>query len=103
MFFYSHLYMPTACEDNPIDLVFVIDSSGSIQDNAIENGLPALYNYDLMKTFINSIVDALPISSNQIRVGVVYYSNIVNNYFYLNDPSLFNDKTAMKAAITAMP
>lgn len=48
------------------------------------------------------IIDALPISASQTRVGVLYYSDNVNNYFFMNDPDLFNDKEAMKTQILNM-
>ena len=79
---------------NPaMDLVFVIDSSGSIEDAAPEN-------WNRLLAFVNKIVDKRTISSSATQVGVVRYSTDVVNSFYLNT---HNSKAAVMQAISNIP
>ncbi|XP_048464440.1 matrilin-4 isoform X1 [Rhincodon typus] len=55
------------CSKANIDLVFVIDGSKSVRPE----------NFELVKKFVNNIVDALDISSQGTRVGLVQYSSRV--------------------------
>ena len=64
-----------------VDLVFVLDSSGSIRDNNPPDG--SYDNFDLVLQFVIQLVESLMIGENQSRVGMVIYSNIAVNYFYL--------------------
>ena len=65
-----------------LDLVFVIDSSGSIRDNNPPGGNPD--NWALMLNFMTSVVDGLTVSTTQTRIGVVKFSNKGESEFYLN-------------------
>ena len=79
---------------NPVmDLVFVIDSSGSIE-------FAAEGNWNRLLAFVNKIVDKLTISSSATQVGVVRYSDDVVNSFFLNT---HNSKTAVMQAISNIP
>lgn len=51
------------------DLVFVIDSSGSIRDSNPSDG--SYDNWNLILGFLNDFVDRLPISTDDYRVGIV--------------------------------
>ena len=64
-----------------VDLVFVLDSSGSIRDNNPSDG--SYDNYALVLQFVRRIVESLMIGENLSRVGMVIYSNTAFNYFYL--------------------
>ena len=65
-----------------VDLVFVLDSSGSIGDS---NPTSSSFdnNYDLVLQFVKQIVESLMIGENQSRVGMVIFSTTAVNYFYL--------------------
>ena len=73
------------CSQATADIVFVVDSSGSIRDKGFEN-------WDIVLEFISDIVGALPIGENGVRVGMVVFSNNAENGFYLND---YYDKSSL--------
>lgn len=62
------------CGSGVLDLVFVIDGSKSLG--------PA--NFELVKQFVNSIVDSLDISKSGTRVGLLQYSTNVRAEFTLS-------------------
>ena len=65
---------PDVCR-NAADVVFVIDSSGSIENR----------NFDLIIEFVTLIVDELNIESGAVRVGAMTFSNVVIRRFDLNE------------------
>lgn len=75
------------------DIVFVIDSSGSIDDT--DPG-----NWRLVLDFIVDFVDNLDIGEDGARVGMVVYSETASSSFYLN--SYFN-KDVLRREIYAQP
>lgn len=75
------------------DVVFVVDSSGSIRDNQIE-GEPD--NYQTMIDFMDSIVDDFTIGPDDVQVGLVLFSNNAENTFFLNS---FTTKAEVRDAI----
>lgn len=66
--------MSTVCKDIPGDLVFLIDSSGSIYPE----------DYHKMKDFMKSVVQKSIIGKNEVHVGVMQYSTIQRPEFRLN-------------------
>ena len=82
-----------ACEDFRGDLVFVIDSSGSIRDNNPSDG--SYDNWALMLEFMSRLVDDLDIDGGNVRVSVVKFSDIAESVFHLND---YSDKALLKVS-----
>ncbi len=72
----------TACSGSAADLVFVVDSSGSIRDANPSDG--SYDNWNLILTFMRNIVNGLDIGYTGYRVGLVRYSENADNIFYLN-------------------
>jgi uncharacterized protein YegL len=72
----------------PVDLVLLVDSSGSIRDQG-EN------NWDDMMSFLKKIFDR--IDTSQLRAAVVDFSNLAN--IYINFDSGFQTPTEYQRAI----
>ncbi|KAK5891665.1 hypothetical protein CesoFtcFv8_012122 [Champsocephalus esox] len=72
------------------DIVFIVDGSGSI-------GTP---NFQLMRSFLHSIVNGLEVSPSRVRVGIVMYNKIATAQVYLNT---FNDKDELLKYIKILP
>ncbi|XP_069574476.1 collagen alpha-6(VI) chain-like isoform X1 [Brachyistius frenatus] len=65
---------PEVCKDLPADLLFLIDSSGSIYPQ----------DYDKMKDFMKSVVSKSVVGENEVRVGVMQFSTVQRLEFPLN-------------------
>jgi hypothetical protein len=77
------------------DIVFVVDSSGSIVDKNTQD----TDNWQITKDFINNIIDTFDIGDDSIRVGLVEYSWWAENAFFLND---YSDKYDLKSRVNLM-
>ncbi|KAI4897608.1 hypothetical protein NFI96_009506, partial [Prochilodus magdalenae] len=78
------------CRESPLELVFVIDSSESVGPK----------NFEMVKDFINALIDRLSVSREATRVGVVLYSHVDMVVVSLQQ---LLDQAAVKAAVRNMP
>ncbi|KAI3358758.1 hypothetical protein L3Q82_014723 [Scortum barcoo] len=78
------------CTESPLELVFVIDSSESVGPE----------NFDLVKDFVNALIDRLSVSREATRIGVVLYSHVDKVVVSLQQQSSQDD---VKAAVRKMP
>lgn len=78
--------VPRFCGGHPADIVFIMDSSGSI------SGM----DFDRQKAFVSGMVNLFDIDSGKIRVGIVSYSNWAFLEFNLNT---FGNKSDIIAAV----
>ena len=70
------------CENSLVDLVFVLDSSGSIRDSNPADG--SYDNWSLLLQFVVNVINRLSVGPTATQVGVVKFANIGENEFYLN-------------------
>ncbi|GAB1606676.1 uncharacterized protein LOC115210527 [Argonauta hians] len=75
------------CKDNPLDIMFYLDTSGSV----------GAQNFRTMLTFVSSFVDAFKIGAQNVQAGVVIFDSVVIPKIKLNQ---FHDKQQLKKAIT---
>lgn len=81
--------MSTACTDVPFDIIFLVDSSWSINAQ----------DYQRMKDFMKSVINKSTIGQNEVHVGIMQYSTKANLEFSLNK---FYSKNDMLQAIEDM-
>lgn len=86
----------TACYGSSFDIVFILDSSGSIQDNAP----PGVNNWQSILDVVINFVSASKIAINGVHVGLVTFSNSAMKIFDLNT---YMDASLMIKAINATP
>ncbi|XP_042688348.1 matrilin-4 [Centrocercus urophasianus] len=77
------------CGAGHVDLVMVIDGSKSVRP----------HNFELVKQFVNRIVDLLEVSPDGTRVGLVQYSSRVRTEFPLNK---YHSAEEIKEAVMKM-
>ena len=82
-------FLSTACKDIPGDLLFLIDSSGSIRQD----------DYQKMKDFMKAVIGKSQVGQEMVHVGVMQFSTIQMLEFRLNN---FYDKGDMWKAIDNM-
>lgn len=79
----------SACSNAATDVVFLIDGSKSVRPE----------NFELVKKWINLIIDKLDVSETNAHVGLVQYSSSVKQEFPLGR---YNNKKALKDAVKKM-
>ena len=73
----------SGCNGYVADIVFVVDSSGSIRDANPSDG--SYDNWNLVLTYINNVIASMNVDFNSgVRVGLVDYSAYATNVFYLS-------------------
>ncbi|GLD53285.1 collagen alpha-6(VI) chain-like protein [Lates japonicus] len=75
---------------NVADIVFIVDESGSIGTE----------NFQLVRSFLHSIVSGLNVSLSRVRVGIVSYNMEPTAHVYLNT---FKDKADILQYINILP
>ncbi|XP_071355762.1 collagen, type XXVIII, alpha 1a isoform X2 [Trachinotus anak] len=78
------------CRESPLELVFVIDSSESVGPE----------NFELVKDFVNALIDRVSVSQEAGQIGVVLYSHVDIVVVSLQQQSSQDD---IKAAVRKMP
>ncbi|XP_056255603.1 collagen, type XXVIII, alpha 1a [Seriola aureovittata] len=78
------------CRESPLELVFVIDSSESVGPE----------NFELVKDFVNALIDRVSVSREASRIGVVLYSHVDMVVVSLQQQYSQED---VKAAVRKMP
>ncbi|XP_029104242.1 cartilage matrix protein isoform X1 [Scleropages formosus] len=79
----------SACSSAATDVVFLIDGSKSVRPE----------NFELVKKFINQIVEKLDVAEDKAHVGLVQYSSAVRQEFPLGR---YNSKKDLKEAVKKM-
>ncbi|XP_062385365.1 collagen alpha-1(XXVIII) chain-like [Sardina pilchardus] len=81
------------CRDSPLELVFVIDSSESVGPE----------NFEVVKDFVNALIDRAAVSREATRVGVVLYSHVDLVVVSLQQNLGRTRQDHVKAAVRKMP
>ena len=74
-----------ACRNTRADIAFMLDASGSII--AGPNSTLNYTNWNLMKEFVITLIHSLSVSTNQMRIALVRFSDEVDVIFHLNNYS----------------
>lgn len=90
MFIKITYFIETGCEISRADILFVLDSSGSIGQD----------DYRLMKKFVKDIVSICNVGSDKVRIGLIIYSSSVDFQFGIGT---HRDVTSVKSAIDGVP
>jgi len=84
-------YFPAGCD--LADIIFIVDSSGSIQERDVTN-------WDKMLTFIKDVITQFGTTGGDIRFGLVDFSDNAIVEFYLDSHTNVNDVLNAIDAIT---
>ena len=86
------LKLERQCQGGVADLVFVVDSSGSINQSPSTSG--QYTNWELSLRFLTDIIDRVD-AGGDWRIGMVVYSHSAENRFFLNT---YTNKNSIKNA-----
>ncbi len=78
------------CRTSPLELVFIVDSSESIGPE----------NFELVKDFVNALIDRVSVSHEATRVGVVLFSHMD---VVVTSLQQLSDQASIKDAVRTMP
>lgn len=88
---FNHFCFLSDCRSASIaDIVFIIDESGSIGRS----------NFQLVRTFLHTLISGLQVSSNRVRVGIVVYHGEPTAEVFLDT---FTDKSELLDFIKILP
>ena len=76
------IFAGSSCANSVKDLVFVLDSSGSVCNN---EGVNTCDNWESILQFVNEIIDELAIGNSETRIGIVVFGNMAKSELYLNN------------------
>ena len=88
MYYYCALL--TECQTRGIDLIFVLDSSGSVGSSNFQN----------VRNFVSNLVSQLEIGSDNTQVGLINYGSSYRIEFHLNT---HQDSSSLLRAIGNVP
>jgi len=86
---FSHWAFITACPFKPIDLIFVLDGSGSEGAN----------NFGKQLQFVVNFTNQFEIGDNNTRVGLLTFATAVHTEFYLD--AVHDNATLQKKILAA--
>uniref|UniRef100_A0A8C3PQE1 Matrilin-2 n=1 Tax=Calidris pygmaea TaxID=425635 RepID=A0A8C3PQE1_9CHAR len=89
VFLFAFCLPENTCNNKPLDLVFIIDSSRSVRP----------YDFEKVKEFILTILQFLDISPDATRVGLIQYGSTVKHEFSLKT---FRRKQDIERAVKRM-
>ncbi len=81
MWYISSSYLLAVCK-GVADVVFVVDSSGSIRDKNPDD--KSYDNWSLTLSYVADLVGMLDIGKDKVRVGFVRFGTYAQSIFYLN-------------------
>ena len=87
---FNYFCLIVGCGITGMDLFFVLDQSGSVGYD----------HYQLMKNFVNDLIDSFPIGQNNVRVGLMAFNSGYTIHFTLGE---YNNASSLKQAVTAIP
>jgi hypothetical protein len=78
------------CRDKPIDLVFIVDGSGSICDNdpslrILPDDSVTCENWEQVQGFITGVARRLQVGPDGAQMALVTYANAGRVYFNLDE------------------
>ena len=86
----AHYICFSDCGSNPADIVFLLDSSGSVGTT----------NFQKQKDFVAHFAQSFDIGPQKVQIGVVTFSSATHNIFNMNK---YHDKTSLTNAIHSIP
>lgn len=82
--------MSTDCENSAFDVVFVLDSSGSVGEQ----------NFTVMKEFVKEVIQRMRIGPSASSVGLITFSRYPTVRIHLGDHT---DQASLLAAVDNVP
>ena len=80
---FLYIFFPPVCPDQKADVVFIVDSSGSIMEGVVPGS--GQDNWRITKNFLNLVIEYFKIGRDDVRVGIVLFSENAYNVHYLDN------------------